>query len=670
MRPRFRQPRRSIRMLGLLASAAFCLANAPYGFAKDKSEPVPDWALTAAKTPTPATVGDAPAVMLFEEYLITVGAQNHAVERQRYAIRILKPQGRSEGECIAEYDTDEKLNYFRSWTLTANGQQFQARETDFKDVGAYGDRDMQSSEKFRYVNPPASDPGSVVICEMEGQLRPYLSEEDWQFQGPIPVVGEALELTLPPGGHYAESWSHFTPVKPVETEGNHLRWELKNVPALDLENIHYAPSWEALAARMSVKWGDAAVKGVNDQWREIGQWQEQLEEHRSDPTPEITAKAQELTAGARDLYTRLSRITDYIQKNVRYFVVMRGIGGLQAHYAADIYRNRYGDCKDKTTLLIAMLQAIGVKAHYLHVDHRRGFINPDAPSLIGDHMITAIELPDGGNDPRLIARVKAANGKTLLIFDPTDEETPLGLISEALQGAWGNLANGADSQVLQMPVLPPETAGLNRKGTFTLAADGSLSGDVSEVFLGDEATYERSFLKENDSKDIHQELEKGLGSDFAGLTFKGFEFHQTDELAKPLDLDLHLSDANYAHASGPLLLLRPRVMGSQTRAVNDVMAGKPRVYAIEIGHPGDWRDSFDIALPAGYAVDETPDPVNVDMDFASYKSNTSVKGNQLHYEREYVVRQVEIPPTRADDFRRLESAILADEKGTAVLKKQ
>ena len=43
-------------------------------------------------------------------------------------------------------------------------------------------------------------------------------------------------------------------------------------------------------------------------------------------------------------------------------------------------------------------------------------------------MITAIELPDGENDPRLMARVKAASGKTLLIFDPTDEETPVGLI--------------------------------------------------------------------------------------------------------------------------------------------------------------------------------------------------------------------------------------------------
>jgi hypothetical protein len=60
----------------------------------------------------------------------------------------------------------------------------------------------------------------------------------------------------------------------------------------------------------------------------------------------------------------------------------------------------------------------------------------------------------------------------------------------------------------------------------------------------------------------------------------------------------------------------------------------------------------------------------VDVDFASYHSNVSVKGNQLHYEREYVVRQVEIPAAKAAAFRQLESAILTDEKGTAVLKKQ
>ena len=147
-----------------------------------------------------------------------------------------------------------------------------------------------------------------------------------------------------------------------------------------------------------------------------------------------------------------------------------------------------------------MLQAVGIRAHYLHVDSGRGVIDPAAPSLVGNHMITAIELPDGENDPRLMARVKAANGKTLLIFDPTDEETPVGLIRGELQGAWGNLANGADSQVLQMPVLPPESAGLSRKGTFTLAADGALTGDVTEVFTGDDAAHERGFSKKQTRK--------------------------------------------------------------------------------------------------------------------------------------------------------------------------
>ena len=58
------------------------------------------------------------------------------------------------------------------------------------------------------------------------------------------------------------------------------------------------------------------------------------------------------------------------------------------------------------------------------------------------------------------------------------------------------------------------------------------------------------------------------------------------------------------------------------------------------------------------------------MDFASYHSTVTAKANMLHYERDYVVKQVEIPAAKVADFRKLESGILADERGTAVLKKQ
>jgi hypothetical protein len=95
----------------------------------------------------------------------------------------------------------------------------------------------------------------------------------------------------------------------------------------------------------------------------------------------------------------------------------------------------------------------------------------------------------------------------------------------------------------------------------------------------------------------------------------------------------------YSHQAGPLLLVRPRVVGSLALPFDD----KPRIYPIDLNATGRWRDSFDIAIPPGYVVDETPDPVSLDLDFASYHSSVSAKGNLLHYEREYVVRQVEIP---------------------------
>ena len=498
--------------LAVLASFAASIDPIPAA-AKEKPQPAPQWAVDAAKTPTPAKAKDAPAVVLFDEYLITVDEQNRAVEREREAVRILKPQGRKYAECGAAYDVDEKLHYIHSWTIASDGRQFQAMEPDFTDLGAYDSSILQMTERIRTAKSPAADPGSVVVCETEVQARPNMTEKMWHIQEPIPVVDQALELDLPPGGHFSEAWHNFAPVKPNEPGPNRLRWEIKDMPALDLENIHATPDWEALAARVSVQWGDTAVKGVENQWHAIGLWQEQLEEHRHDPTPEIAAKAQELTAGATDFYTRLSRITGYVQENIRYFIVERGIGGWQPHFAGDIYRNRYGDCKDKATLLISMLQAAGIHAHSLSVDHRRGLVDPATPSRFSDHMITAIELPDAENDPRLMARVKAVNGKNLLIFDPTDQETPVGLIRTELQGGWGYLANGADSQVLQMPVLPPESGGRIRKGSFTLTTDGALAGDVAKTFHGDDASVERWYIKKNDSKGMKESLEKSLGSD-------------------------------------------------------------------------------------------------------------------------------------------------------------
>jgi transglutaminase-like putative cysteine protease len=648
----------------LLTGAATSAAASLFG---SKDAPLPQWGQDAARTPTPAYAGESASVVLYDEYVETIDEQGRATEREREAVRILKPQGREHAGCVVAYDTDQKINYFREWTLTADGKIFEARDTDFVDVGDdTGVPVMLFAGKNRVVRPPAADVGATVICESEELMAPYTQEKPWFVQSSVPVVFEALELDLPQGRAHAEDWHNQEPVKGVEVAPNHWRWEVKDEHALDVRDVPSRPSREALRARMTVEWGDAAVAGIDNQWHALGQWFTRLEAGRPDATPEIAAEAQKLIAGTTDFYGKLAAITSYIQKNVRYFIVVRGIGGLQAHSASDIFHNRFGDCKDKSTLLIAMLQTAGIQAFYMPVDDQRGVVDPKDPSLVGDHMITAIEVPAGVNDARLQAVVTAGDGKRYLIFDPTNERTPVGNLPSYEQGSYGLLAAGAASQVMALPVLDPAANGTTQTGKFTLLADGTLSGSVDAAHIGPEGADYRLLLKYTDEKERHDAWETRVARDLPGGTLESFAFVQPEALDKPVEFHYKVTAPGYAHTAGTLLLVRPRVVGTDRRPCDD----KPRTLPIDLEATGRWQDSFDIALPAGYAVDELPDPVDVETDFASYHSKATTAGNVLHYEREYVVRKVEIPASEGGAFRKLEGEITEDEQAAAVLKRQ
>lgn len=91
------------------------------------------------------------------------------------------------------------------------------------------------------------------------------------------------------------------------------------------------------------------------------------------------------------LYDRAEAVGAFIQRQIRYFVIELGVGGFQPHAAADIFHNRHGDCKDKASLLSAMLSSVGIHSAVRMFDTRRGVIDPDAPSILGNHAIGAIE---------------------------------------------------------------------------------------------------------------------------------------------------------------------------------------------------------------------------------------------------------------------------------------
>ena len=441
------------------------------------------------------------------------------------------------------------------------------------------------------------------------------------------------------------------------------------MPAVDLHETAFVPSQEALAGRMSLHYSGPGVTDVGSTWPAIGQWYSHLIADRTVATPEITAKALQLQGATTDFYSRVEPIAEFVQTQIRYFVIERGIGGLQPHPAAEIFRNRFGDCKDKATLLSAMLASVGLHSDVLLVDSHRGVVDPDAPSMHGDHAIAAIQIPPGYTSPKLRSVVSLPDGRRYLIFDPTWEKTPFGQLEHGLQGSYGILAEGEKSQLLELPVLAPDLNRVNRSATFQLSADGSLMGLVTEKRFGDSAEERRYFYGSRNERDQLEFLDHVLSADLPQFSVADVKIENLTALNQDFTTTYHLAAEHFARPAGQLLMVRPRVLGSEDvlRSLRDSHAA--RTFPVDLHETLESRDEFTINLPAGFVADELPEPVHMDFDFASYQSATTVTGNVLHFSRTLTIRRITLPANRFVDVQHFANTIAVDENSTAVLKK-
>lgn len=627
---------------------------------------VPDWVRTAAAQTLGSIPQSAKAVVLLEDETYTVASDGKATLHVREVIKILRPQGRDDALPVVWYDKDSKILSMHVWSIDPAGHQYALKDTEIIDIGEPGEGgELYSDARARAAAPPGRDPGGVIAFEYERRERPYVAEANWFFQGELPRLNQSFTLVLPPGYTYKASWAHHAPVTGATLADSTVRWQMDRQDGIDLDDVPLSPAPRSLAGRMTLHYaGPGVAESQEGTWQGIGEWYDKLSRDRLVASPEIAAKAAELTAGKTDFYDKAQAIGQFVQKQIRYFVVEMGVGGYQPHPADEIFRGRYGDCKDKATLLSAMLSSVGIHSALLMVDTQRGVIDPDDPSLIGNHMIAAIQIPQGYGSPLLHSVVTAKSGRRYLIFDPTWERTPFGQLESNLQGSYGVLMEGDASQVIQLPVLSPDLNRVERLGTFQLAADGSLKGSVIEKRYGDLAERRREIFSKDQTAQ-QQFLDRSVADDFMSASLSGLRVENAEALNQDLTLTYQLDAAHFGSLTGPLLMIRPRVFGSEAIPVDR----KWRKIAINLGETMEAHDSFSIDLPEGYTADELPDPVKVDFGFASYESSTELQGHTLHYTRTFVLKQVTLPPDKYPQIQKLAGLIAADEQNRAVLKR-
>lgn len=631
----------------------------------------PTWMHAAATSPLPSYDEKTDAVAVYYEDITIVQSEGKIKTIERRAYKILRPGGREFGVAYAEFDSNRKITGMKAWCIPAQGKDYEVKEKDAVDVSLAG---VESSElitdvKDRLLRIPAAEPGNVVGYEIESEARPYILQDWWDFQNRTPVREARYTLQLPSGWEYKATWINHPEVQPTPAGANQWQWVVTDVPAIREEGD--MPPWQGIAGQMVVSFfppGGSGKRGFEN-WNEMGRWENTLFQGQRDPSPEIKQKVAELTASAPTTLAKMQAIAAFVQKDIRYVAIELGIGGWQPHAARDIYSHRYGDCKDKATLMSTMLKEIGVESYYLDINARRGGVTPATPPQMYwfNHEILGIRLLDNVSDTSLMAIYNHPKLGRILIFDPTSEVTPFGQLEGALQANYGLLVTEDGGDLIQVPQLAPTSSGNRRMANLQLSPEGTLSGDVTEVREGDSAAYQRYALraasKDADRiKPIETLLSRSLGTfQITKASVGNLELHD-----QPFEYIYSFSAGNYAKNAGNLLLVRPRVIGNWS---SDILEKKdPRKYPVEFEGPMKNVDSIEIKLPAGYEVDELPAPADAEYSFGTYHSRCIAKDGALQYTRTLELKELSVPVDKLPQLKTFYRIIASDERSTAVLK--
>jgi transglutaminase-like putative cysteine protease len=327
------------------------------------------------------------------------------------------------------------------------------------------------------------EPGWVVAYEVEIKSTSTPFDIVWSPRERVPVRYASLQLVPMAGG--SVKWKAFSGDMPDPSPlagSPGLAWTVSNVPPYGQDvpegmepNSLEMRAYLLTSATESKSWADVV----------------RLARAQMDPQAVLTPDLQDLAkgkVGKGGLWARIEPVCRFVQKEVTYLGITidtDSMAGYRPHAAADVCDNRYGDCKDKATLLCTLLRAVGVDARIVLVSSGYPRVNrTDWPSAYFNHAIVAIPCSEPAPQGATVVRL---GGTDYLLFDPTNDEVPFGLLPmEDMGGEALVLAQGVASTVT-IPPFPSGDVTVESQVKTVLNADGSAQIDLSEERFGIEA---------------------------------------------------------------------------------------------------------------------------------------------------------------------------------------
>jgi Flp pilus assembly protein TadD len=596
----------------------------------------------AAPKSQPTDYSQEPFVI--EQYHTTARFENDGTSERDLAVRIRVQSDagvQQLGELVFGYSSaNEVMDVHFVRVKKKDGSVITASADAVKDMTAAVVRDTPEYTDYqeKHVTVPSLHAGDTIEYEIATRtvtaLAPGNFWFDYAFVKDAIVLDERLDANLPAGRvHKFTTAPNVTQTTDFATDREIHHWQHANLTRPDASEPAKKKYQPPPQPQPDVQFTTFT------NWAQIAEWYANLEKGRSDPTPEIRAKTQDLIQGRATELDKLAALYDYVAKNIRYVNLSFGFGRYQPHSAADVFKNQYGDCKDKHTLLASMLQAANIPSDAALIPFARK-MDPDVPSPSQfDHMITAVPV-----------------GDELIWMDSTAEVAPFRLLSPPLRNKSALLVqpNGA-GKIVQTPMDPPFLSTQHVEIEAHVNDLGKLTATLRYFLRGDNEYALRVAFRRTP-----QTQWKELGQTIAALDgIKGeitnVKPSDPSDTEKPFELDLDFAQANYLDWSS-----RKSKVGVPLLAIGLPDANEESTDPIHLGSPLDVTMDLKMTLPENFSA-RAPVAVSVARDYADFKSSYHFENHVLAAQRSLNFKMRELPAARVSDYLAFSRAVESDE---------
>jgi tetratricopeptide (TPR) repeat protein len=499
----------------------------------------------------------------------------------------------------------------------------------------YREAPLYSDLREKHVAVKGLEPGDTLEYSVRWQLdKPLAAGQFWlsyRFIRSAVVLDEQLEISVPRERDVKLKSQTIQPTRREDAGRRIYTWKTSNLESESAERENESKSYDALRGLLPAP--DVLISSFRT-WEEVGRWYDGLQREKIQASPQVKAKAEELTKGLSDDDARLQAIYDYVSLHYRYVAISFGIGRYQPHAAEEILGNQYGDCKDKHTLLAALLEAVGIHAF---------------PALINSRMAVDVDVPSPGQFDHVISVVPKR--ATVFWMDTTPEVTPIGHLVFPLRAKLA-LVITADKVAFQTtPADSPfantdtytVTAKLDASGTLQAHSDWRERGDRELL-----TRYAFRRMPEAQWKDLVQQMSY---AGRLGGTISNVHASPPEKTQDPFSLAYDYTLKDFAEGNQHRFVIPFSV---QIPAVKDDDLN--RKTPLWIGFAGESQFESRIDLPKGWSATQQP-LLDLKENFAEFQGSSELRDGILITKLHLLLKVNAVKPDQLSKYRTFQKAI-------------